>query len=105
MDQNAKVPSGNTAAQKAPASPDEGNARQTIISEAARLFARLGYDGTSMREIARASDIQASSAYHHFQSKDALFLAVHESGIDAIFNAVARAIANIQGPWDRLEAA
>lgn len=105
MDQYTKAPSGKTAPQKMPAPPTEGNARQTIITEAARLFARLGYDGTSMRDIARASDIRASSAYHHFQSKDALFLAVCESGIDAIFNAVTRAIAKVQDPWDRIEAA
>jgi len=85
--------------------PNEGNARHTILAEAARLFAQNGYDGTSMRDIASACTIQVSSAYHHFQSKEALFLAVCKSGIDAIYSAVTLAISTVHDPWERLEVA
>ena len=108
MDQYAKTPAQKPAPPRARAArsgPEEGNARQTIMNAAARLFARLGYDGASMRDIARASDIRASSAYHHFPSKEALFVAVYGAGIEAIYAAVTRAIAGVSDPWDRLEAA
>ncbi len=105
MAQRGKPPSAPSRHAKASIPLDEGNARRTIITEAARLFAKLGYDGVSMRDIARASGIRASSAYHHFESKEALFLAVHEAGIGGIFQAVEAAIAEVDDPWDRLEAA
>lgn len=44
-----------------------------ILSEAARLFANNGYDGTSMRDIAEACGISKSLLYHHFTDKDEIF--------------------------------
>ena len=40
--------------------------RGEILHAAATLFAREGYRGTSMREVATAAGIQAGSLYHHF---------------------------------------
>ena len=40
-----------------------------ILDIAAGLFARNGYDGVSLREIARKVGIQESSLYNHFKSK------------------------------------
>lgn len=41
-----------------------------IRKAALRLFARNGYDATSMREIASAVGIQAGSLYNHFAAKE-----------------------------------
>jgi AcrR family transcriptional regulator len=46
--------------------------RGEILDAAAALFAREGYRGTSMREVAAAAGIQAGSLYHHFPSKEAI---------------------------------
>ncbi|MCW2936964.1 MAG: putative TetR family transcriptional regulator [Actinomycetia bacterium] len=46
--------------------------RGEILDAAAALFAREGYRGTSMREVATAAGIQAGSLYHHFPSKEAI---------------------------------
>ena len=46
--------------------------RGEILATAAALFAREGYRGTSMREVAAAAGIQAGSLYHHFPSKEAI---------------------------------
>lgn len=46
--------------------PVKGSTRQRLASEAMTLFARKGYGGTSMREIAAAVGIQAASIYGHF---------------------------------------
>jgi TetR/AcrR family transcriptional regulator, cholesterol catabolism regulator len=47
-----------------------------ILSEAARLFARKGYDGASMRDIAEACGISKSLLYHHFSNKDEIYARV-----------------------------
>ncbi|MBP7063324.1 TetR/AcrR family transcriptional regulator [Ferrovibrio sp.] len=79
--------------------------RRIIITEAAKQFVKQGFDGTSMRDIAAASGIMAGSLYYHFASKEELFVAVHGTGMDLIEKAVRRAMAGLDDPWLRLEAA
>ena len=43
--------------------------RDVVLDAAVDNFQRLGYHGTSMRDIARSADITAASIYHHFASK------------------------------------
>ena len=50
--------------------------RDTIVETALELFSRRGYDGTSVRDIARAVGIRESSLYNHFPSKRAIFDAI-----------------------------
>jgi AcrR family transcriptional regulator len=47
--------------------------RIRILAAATRIFARRGYDGASMSEIATAAGITKPVLYDHFTSKDALF--------------------------------
>ncbi len=50
--------------------PEPKNKRAEIQEAAARLFRDKGYAATSMRDLARAVDIKASSIYNHFESKE-----------------------------------
>jgi AcrR family transcriptional regulator len=50
--------------------------RERILSEASRLFAERGYDGTSTRQIADAVGIRQPSLFHHFASKQAIMAAL-----------------------------
>ena len=43
--------------------------KEVILDAAVDNFQRLGYHGTSMRDIARDADITVASIYHHFPSK------------------------------------
>lgn len=56
---------------------DEGSeARSRILHAAYPLFVEHGYDAVSMQGIADAVPLNKATLYHHFQSKDDLFLAV-----------------------------
>ncbi len=46
--------------------------RERISSAALQLFAEKGFDGTSVRDIARAAGIAEGALYRHFPSKEAL---------------------------------
>ena len=54
-------------------------ARQHIVTEATRLFAALGYGGTSVEAILQACAISRGGLYHHFAGKAAVFTAVAEA--------------------------
>jgi AcrR family transcriptional regulator len=47
--------------------------RSRILAAATRIFARKGYDGASMSDIAEAAGVTKPVLYDHFASKDALF--------------------------------
>ena len=86
--------------------PDaSGGRRQVLIYEAAHLFADKGYKNTSMRDIAAAMGILPGSLYHHFPSKEDLFVAVYSFAVSQTLDIVGTAIADHDDPWDRLEAA
>lgn len=46
--------------------------RRAVLDAAARLFARRGYAGTNLAEIAAEAGIKTGSLYYHFDSKDEL---------------------------------
>ncbi|WP_242123758.1 TetR/AcrR family transcriptional regulator [Sphingobium sp. Sx8-8] len=85
---------------------DEGSSRRRQIVEiAARLFARKGYRGTSMRDIGDQAGVLGGSLYHHIKSKDALFVELHNAALDVAEDRIAEAVRARKEPWVRLEAA
>jgi len=52
--------------------------RERIVATAAQLFAKFGFHGVSLRQIAKEAGIQASLAQYHFKTKEAVFRAVFE---------------------------
>lgn len=79
--------------------------RNQILEIAARLFARKGYRGTSMRDIGQEAGVLGGSLYHHIRSKDALFVELHNAALEAAETKVAEAVARVDDPWAKLEAA
>ncbi|MGD2176967.1 MAG: TetR/AcrR family transcriptional regulator [Anaerolineae bacterium] len=52
--------------------------RSNILAAAAAGFAEQGYDGTTVAEICRRADVSKGAFYHHFTSKQDLFLELLE---------------------------
>lgn len=50
--------------------------RAEILRHAVALFARQGFGGTTVRQIADAAQLLSGSLYHHFPSKEAMLLDV-----------------------------
>lgn len=79
--------------------------RERLLDVSASLFARQGYAGTSMRDIAAAAGVQVGAIYHHFPSREALLVAVEQEAFRRMNETVDAATAGIIDPWVRLEAA
>ena len=50
--------------------------RERILDAALELFARQGFAGTSVRQLARAVGLRESSLYNHFAGKEAIYHAL-----------------------------
>jgi TetR/AcrR family transcriptional regulator, cholesterol catabolism regulator len=83
----------------------QDNRRGEMLDVAARFFSRHGFAGASIRDIASEVGVQPSSLYYFFKSKEDLFAAVYEKGVDEIIAAVSKATAKAGTPWARLEQA
>ena len=55
------------------------NAREAIIEAAARAFARHGFHGTTIEQLAREAGYSASSLYTYFKGKDEIYAALQET--------------------------
>lgn len=52
--------------------------RDQILEAAVRCFCRLGYQGTTMRDIFEEAELSAGAVYNYFQSKEEIIQAVAE---------------------------
>lgn len=58
--------------------------RARILDAAAAGFAEQGYDGTSVAQICDRAGVSKGAFYHHFSSKQALFLELLERWLDVV---------------------
>jgi TetR/AcrR family transcriptional regulator, cholesterol catabolism regulator len=65
--------------------------QQRVVEEAARVFARRGYDATSVQELAHALGIAAGGLYHYFGSKEQLLIRICDQLMEPLL-AQARAL-------------
>jgi AcrR family transcriptional regulator len=90
---------------ESPDLPRAAARRQQLLAVASELFARKGFETTTMRDIAARAGVMAASLYYYYPSKEALFVAVHAASVAKVERAVREAIAGVADPWARLEAA
>lgn len=55
--------------------------REAILRHAARLFARSGYVGTSMNQVAEAAGLSKASLYHYYRDKYAMLVEIAEGHV------------------------
>ncbi len=58
--------------------------RDRIVEASVRLFSNQGFNGTSTREIARLADVNESSLFRYFPTKEGLFWAALQSCLDSL---------------------
>jgi len=58
----------------------EDQTRTRILNAAQRLFASLGYDGTTTRDLAQAAGVAEGTLFRHFANKKAILIEVATQG-------------------------
>lgn len=70
------------AASRGPGRPGGDESRARIVEAAAQLFADRGFDGVSVRELAKRAGVNAAAVNYHFGGKEGLYHAVIRKLID-----------------------
>lgn len=58
--------------------------KQAILQVAAELFARRGYLGTSMNDVAEGCGLSKPSLYHYFRDKESLLVSIAQEHVAAL---------------------
>ena len=66
--------------------------RKQILDGAYRLFRRRGYSRVTMNDIASEARFTKRTLYHHFKSKDDLYIAVLEDAYERLAESRARGL-------------
>lgn len=94
-----------TSTARKTAGPAEGGLRdEQLVSIAAELFARKGYEGTSLRDIAEQAGITKAALYYWFPEKEALFQRVVAGRMAALVERATAAVAEADKPIDKIRA-
>ena len=83
---------------------DYGQRREAIVDQAAALFAKRGFLGASMADLAAACGMSKSLLYHYYGSKEDVLFAVMESHVDQLVDDVDEVLKLEQPSEDKLAA-
>lgn len=76
--------------------------KNRILDVAEELFSSHGFDGVSVRELAKQADINIAMISYYFGSKENLYLAVLERKMITIRQDIGEAFPNGGSAWDKL---
>ena len=80
----------------------QSDVKKMIIKSAMRLFAYKGFDGTSMRDIAKAVGITLPTIYYYFGNKEGLYKFILQEVIEKLMEATATAVVGVEGIRQKL---
>jgi AcrR family transcriptional regulator len=76
--------------------------RDLILAQAAALFAKGGYAGTSMNQVAEASGLSKATLYHYYRDKYALLVSITEGHVLRLQGIVGEAVAEQKTPQGQM---
>jgi AcrR family transcriptional regulator len=76
--------------------------RESIINAARQLFDEKGVDLTTVEEIAARAEVGKGTIYSYFQSKEQIYIAILENGLDVLKERMERAMENPASAEDAL---
>ena len=74
-----------------------------ILKTAAAVFAQKGYHPTSIRDIARATQMSISGLYYYFTSKEELLYLIQDYCFSTVIDDCGRLLAGVNDPVHRLK--
>jgi TetR/AcrR family transcriptional regulator, cholesterol catabolism regulator len=76
--------------------------QQQVVFQAAKAFARRGYDQTTMQELAAGMDLATGTLYHYFAGKEELLMAICDQLMEPLLEQATELLAGQGGAEERL---
>src|SRR5260370_23759761 len=74
-----------------------------VLKTSAAIFANKGYHSTSIRDIARATEMSLSGLYYYFKSKEELLYLIQDYCFGAVIDDCRRLLEGVDEPVSRLK--
>jgi TetR/AcrR family transcriptional regulator len=95
---NPLKPSAGSGVVRAQAStPSKGNTRARIIDAARDAFSAIGFEGASLRSVAKDAGVQHQLATYYFKTKEELWMAVMDELAVGFFQRLGKRIRGLDG--------
>jgi TetR/AcrR family fatty acid metabolism transcriptional regulator len=85
-----------------PAAPPVIDKRTAILDAATAVFARRGFFGAQVADVAKAAGIAAGTVYLYFRSKDEILTSIFDRTMQEAIGEGRAALADVDDPVDRL---
>ena len=76
--------------------------RERILAAAMKVFARKGFAGARVSDVAREAGVADGTIYLYFASKDAILISIFEEGMQAVIDGLAKGLKGMEDPKERL---
>ena len=73
-----------------------------VLDHAARIFCEKGYEGASMRDLSRASNMSLAGLYHYFSSKEELLYMIQKHAFRTIIETLRERLKESSNPEERV---
>ena len=78
--------------------------QQQVVYQAAKAFAKQGYDQTTMQDLAARMDLATGALYHYFAGKEDLLTAICDQLMEPLLEQATELLAGEQDPEQQLRA-
>jgi TetR/AcrR family transcriptional regulator, cholesterol catabolism regulator len=78
--------------------------QQQVVYQAAKVFAKRGYDQTTMQELAASMDLATGALYHYFAGKEDLLTAICDQLMEPLLEQATELLADERDPGAQLRA-
>ena len=76
--------------------------RERILAAAMKVFARKGFAGARVSDVAREAGVADGTIYLYFASKDAILISIFEEGMQGVIDGLAKGLKGMEDPRERL---
>ena len=94
---SAKPAQERRAARARTSTPPKGDSRARIIEAAREAFSTMGFEGASLRNVAREAGVQHQLATYYFKTKEELWMAVMDELAIGFFARLGKRIRGLEG--------
>ena len=103
MNNHPNTTDANTSVTRRRRERERAQRERQIVRAAERIFAKKGFQGATIQEIAQEAELSVGTIYNFFESKEKLYSTIITSRLDEMRDAVLSRIHTVENAWEQLK--